>query len=99
MSLGTLRADLATCCAPADEAIWFQGKNIGWDVRDVTRRSPVPASVAHDVDRLVERLASVAVSKSRATGVCHIVLMSNGAFGGVYAKLKDRLRAAATTPR
>ena len=91
MSLGTLRADLATCCAPADEAIWFQGRNIGWDVRDVTRRSPVPASVAHDVDRLAERLASVAMSQSRPGGMCHIVLMSNGAFGGIYTRLKERL--------
>ncbi|MCY3812821.1 MAG: UDP-N-acetylmuramate:L-alanyl-gamma-D-glutamyl-meso-diaminopimelate ligase [Gammaproteobacteria bacterium] len=91
MSLGTLRADLATCCAPADEAIWFQGKNIGWDVRDVTRRSPVPAVVAHDVDRLAERLASVATSQSPGAGKCHIVLMSNGAFGGIYSRLKGRL--------
>ena len=89
MSLGTLRADLATCCAPADEAIWFQGAKIDWDVREVVRKSPVPASVAHDVDRLAEHLA--AMQPDSAHGACHVVLMSNGAFGGIYEKLKYRL--------
>ena len=89
MSLGTLRADLATCCAPADEAIWFQGAKIDWDVREVVRKSPVPASVAHDVDRLAADLAAMA--PDYAQGTCHIVLMSNGAFGGIYDKLKQSL--------
>ena len=89
MSLGTLRADLATCCAPADEAIWFQGDKVDWDVREVTAKSPVPASVVHDVDRLAERLAAMRPDSTH--GACHIVLMSNGAFGGIYEKLKERL--------
>ena len=91
MSLGTLRADLATCCAPADEAIWFQGANIDWDVREVTQASPVPASVAHDVDLLVDRLAALPGHHSGDARLCHVVLMSNSAFGGIYDKLKDRL--------
>ena len=91
MSLGTLRADLATCCAPADEAIWFQGDNIDWDVREVTEASPVPASVAHDVDLLADRLAALPGQDSRDARICHVVLMSNSAFGGIYGKLKDRL--------
>ena len=94
MSLGTLRDDLATCCAPADEAIWFQGRNVDWDVREVTRSSPVPATVAHDIDQLAARLAALdrkLPEHPSAAAVCHVVLMSNGAFGGIYDKLKERL--------
>ena len=86
MSLGTLRQDLASCCAAADEAVWFQGRNIRWDVREVVRASPVPAAIERDIDSLVARI--VAAGDGQKT---HVVLMSNGAFGGIFEKLKQRL--------
>ena len=88
MSLGALRASLAECCASADEAIWFRGPNIVWDVGDLVRNSPVPASVATDVDQLAERIVAM---RGHSGGRCHVVLMSNGAFGGLYGKLAARL--------
>lgn len=90
MSLGTLRTELASCCAPADEAIWFEGENIQWDVGEVARSCPVPASVEDDIDRLIERIAALDHGASKGDA-CHVVLMSNGAFGGIYAILKERL--------
>ena len=86
MSLGTLQGDLATCCAEADQAIWFRGENIRWDVGQVVRASPVPAAVETDIGRLVETIAA-----QQGGDPCHVVLMSNGAFGGIYAKLRERL--------
>ena len=88
MSLGALRASLAECCASADEAIWFRGPNIVWDVGDLVRNSPVPASVATDVDQLAERIVAM---RGHSGERCHVVLMSNGAFGGLYGKLAARL--------
>ena len=88
MSLGTLRGDLKDCCAAADEAIWFQGDNIQWDVAEVARTSPVPASVETDIDRLVDRIAAFETDSARPT---HVVAMSNGAFGGIYERLRKRL--------
>ena len=88
MSLGALRADLALCCAAADEALWFRGANIRWDVGELARASPVPAAVETDIDRLAERIAAFS---GTATRPAHVVLMSNGAFGGLVAKLKVRL--------
>ena len=88
MSLGTLRHDLATCCAVADEAIWFHGANIRWNVGEVVANSPVPASEERSIDKLVERIASIVAS---ATVPTHVVLMSNGAFGGIFEKLRRRL--------
>ena len=89
MALGTLRPALADCCASADEAIWFRGDNIRWDVGEVVRASPVPATVETNHDALLARLLAFAgVDSSVRT---HVVLMSNGAFGGIYQRLRRRL--------
>ena len=94
MALGTLRPALADCCAPADEAIWFRGENIRWDVGEVVRASPVHATVETDHDALLARLLALAApSSSERT---HVVLMSNGAFGGIYERLRQRLREGAS---
>lgn len=88
MSLGTLRDALTRCCAPADEAIWFRGENILWDLGEVVQHSVVPATIEDDIDRLIER-----VTQSDQLP-CHVVIMSNGNFGGVYKKLLAKLKPA-----
>jgi len=90
MSLGALRGDLARCCVAADRALWFRGENIRWDVDELARASPTPASVETDIDQLTDTIAAL---PGDADKPCHVVLMSNGAFGGLYAKLKVRLAA------
>ena len=89
MSLGTLRDDLVRCCAAADDAIWYSGDNVRWDVGEVARQSLVPAVVEHDIDDLIERIAALAANEKRST--THVVIMSNGAFGGIYERLRNRL--------
>ena len=88
MSLGTLREELATCCASADDAIWFRGANIRWDVGEVAAASPVPAAIETDMDSLVARI--IALAAPNAAGRTHVVLLSNGAFGGIYERLKQQ---------
>ena len=88
MSLGTLRGKLTNCCAAADEAIWFRGENIRWDVGEVVRDSLTPASVEFEITSLVERIATLETSGPHPT---HVVIMSNGAFGGIYERLRQRL--------
>lgn len=92
MSLGSLRTELSHCCAPADEVIWFRGENIQWDLKELTRDSVIKASVEDDMERLVERLARPASSP------CHVVIMSNGNFGGIYDKLAARLAGEELAP-
>ena len=89
MALGTLRQALVDCCASADEAIWFRGDNIGWNVGEVARASPVPAAVETDLDALLARL--LAFAAPGPAGRTHVVLMSNGAFGGIYQRIRQRL--------
>ena len=89
MSLGALRNELTTCCAAADRVIWFRGENIKWDLHDIAERCVVPAKIVDDVDKLVHQLIT---EEPEANGQRrHIVIMSNGAFGGIYRQLTDAL--------
>lgn len=91
MSLGTLRTDLAACCAAADETIWFRPQGIQWDLAELARNSTPPATVFNDLERLTTRIADMAESHE----ACHVVLMSNGAFGGIHETLRRRLGSKA----
>lgn len=89
MSLGTLRHDLTTCCAPADQVLWFRGENIKWDLSEVVQHCVIPAKQFDDLERLMEAIATMPGRKPR-----HVVIMSNGSFGGIYEKLPSRLMDA-----
>ena len=91
MALGTLRQDLVTCCAAADEVIWFRGESIKWDLVEVAQKCVVPARVLDNHDVLVKDIIKRAASKAGRRR--HVVIMSNGAFGGIYQRLVDDLGA------
>ena len=91
MSLGTLRQELTNCCAAANEAIWFRGPNVQWNVAEVARRSLVPATVETDLDSLIARIVAFATGDAPPV---HVVIMSNGAFGGIHQRLRERLGTA-----
>jgi len=93
MSLGTLRHDLTTCCAAADRVLWFRGENIRWDLSEVVQHCVIPANQFDDLDRLMDELARVPENTRPRTR--HIVIMSNGSFGGIYQRLPERLAASA----
>lgn len=86
MSLGTLRHELTTCCAAADQVFWFRGENIKWDLHEVVQQCVVPAQQFDSIDKLVDTLARLPDRRR------HILIMSNGSFGGIYRKLPERLR-------
>ena len=86
MSLGALQEELKNCCAPADQVMWFRGPNIKWDIFEVASNCVVDATVDDNLDTLIERVVKLA-DKPR-----HIVIMSNGAFEGIYERLPARLR-------
>ncbi len=90
MSLGTLRDDLAASTKDATRVYWFKGENISWDMSYLVEHSSVPAEVQASLDSLIETLALL----PPAHGKRHLVLMSNGDFGGIQTKLKSRLQDA-----
>jgi UDP-N-acetylmuramate: L-alanyl-gamma-D-glutamyl-meso-diaminopimelate ligase len=90
MKLGTMKAALPGSLAQADLVYCYAG-NLGWDASAALAPLGDRAHVHHDLAALVRD-----VCESVRTGD-HIVVMSNGGFGGVHAKLIDALERSVTT--
>jgi UDP-N-acetylmuramate: L-alanyl-gamma-D-glutamyl-meso-diaminopimelate ligase len=91
MRVGAHRAGLASALADADLALLHCAQPLAWDVDTVLRDLPHSSGFFSDAEALVDTLVAAARPGD------HILLMSNGAFGGVHAKLAaglKRLRAA-----
>jgi UDP-N-acetylmuramate: L-alanyl-gamma-D-glutamyl-meso-diaminopimelate ligase len=87
MKLGTMKSQLPESLAQADLAFCHAG-GLGWDPREALAPMGARASVADDIDQLVQQVAAAARPGD------HVVGMSNGGFGGFHAKLLAALRAA-----
>jgi UDP-N-acetylmuramate: L-alanyl-gamma-D-glutamyl-meso-diaminopimelate ligase len=89
MKLGTMKAQLPDSLQQADKVFAYgasSGKeSLGWDLAEVlaplNAKGEVKAQAFDDLDALV-----LAVSKEAKPGD-HILVMSNGGFGGVHQKL------------
>ncbi|MGH8184983.1 MAG: glutamate ligase domain-containing protein, partial [Steroidobacteraceae bacterium] len=85
MKLGTHRDAMAQSLARADRVWMYQGPSVKWDVAGAVATLGQRASVSKDIDELVSALVA-----SLAAGD-HVLIMSNGGFGGIHGKLLDRL--------
>jgi len=86
MRMGVFREQIAPALAEADEVIFYQPANVDWALTDVAAQCRAPARVVNDIDQLVREL-------STSTGNTHILIMSNGGFGGLHQKLVAELNA------
>ena len=86
MKLGIWKDALPQSLAGA-ERVFCSGANLGWDVSAAMAPLGAKASVHQDVDGLVDAIAHEARSGD------HVLIMSNGGFGGLQGKLLARLRA------
>jgi UDP-N-acetylmuramate: L-alanyl-gamma-D-glutamyl-meso-diaminopimelate ligase len=84
MKLGTMKAALPDSLRAADRVFCYSG-NLGWDAAAVLAPLGDRAIVHVDLDALVEAIASGARAGD------HVLVMSNGGFGGIHEKLLARL--------
>jgi UDP-N-acetylmuramate: L-alanyl-gamma-D-glutamyl-meso-diaminopimelate ligase len=84
MKLGAVKDALPGSLAAADRVHCYAA-NLGWDVATTLAPLGAKATVHDDLDALVKAV----VSESRSGD--HILVMSNGAFGGVHGKLLQQL--------
>jgi len=80
MKLGAMKAQLPWALEAAD-LVYCHAGGLGWDPRDALAPVAPPAVVADSVDALVAELARGARPGD------HVLVMSNGGFGGIHAKL------------
>jgi UDP-N-acetylmuramate: L-alanyl-gamma-D-glutamyl-meso-diaminopimelate ligase len=88
MRMGVHTAHLAQAVAKADCVLWFNPPNLSWDLDGVIAASTVPSERYDNVDDLLHAIVKQSQPNS------HIVIMSNGGFGGVHTRLIDQLTHA-----
>jgi UDP-N-acetylmuramate: L-alanyl-gamma-D-glutamyl-meso-diaminopimelate ligase len=89
MKLGTMKAALPGSLAGADRVFCYAA-NLGWDAAAALAPLGPRAEVHDDLDRLVDAVAGNAHPGD------HVLVMSNGGFGGVHARLLDALARRAS---
>jgi UDP-N-acetylmuramate: L-alanyl-gamma-D-glutamyl-meso-diaminopimelate ligase len=90
MRQGVHRETLAQSLQQADRVELFQPEDMGWGLEEVAQQLGSHARVETSSDRIVDHLAA------ELTAGDQVVIMSNGAFGGLHDKLIERLKQAGT---
>ena len=85
MKLGVMKSALPASLKDADLVFCYQA-NLGWDAREALVPISAKTQVHDDLGQLVEAIAQVAKAGD------HVLVMSNGGFGGIHQKLLDALK-------
>jgi len=85
MKLGVHKETLAASLTEADQVILFQPKELDWKIDDFFETLANKSKSYDDIDDIV-----LAVSKIAKSGD-HVLIMSNGGFGGIHEKLLHAL--------
>lgn len=85
MKLGVMKAALPGSLVDADLVFCYSG-NLGWDAAGALAPLGDKAVILDDLDTLVTSIASAAKPDD------HILVMSNGGFGGIHDKLLKKLQ-------
>ena len=85
MKLGTMQGALAASLQEAD-LVYCYAKGLGWDPARALAPLATRAAIFQDLDTLVTTLGHVLRPGD------HVLVMSNGGFGGVHGRILERLR-------
>ncbi len=86
MKLGSMKAQLPSSLSAADAVYCYSG-GVAWDVAEAMAPLGAKARVHDDLARLIEDIAAAARPGD------HVLIMSNGGFGGIHDMLLRRLAA------
>lgn len=81
MRMGVHQRTLADAFLPADRVLLYQPDNLAWDVEGCTTSLDGKREVHASIDGIIARVAVLAQSGD------HVIIMSNGAFGGIRQRL------------
>lgn len=86
MKMGVHRDALATSLAAANQAFVLAPSGANWDFRASFNASPVPIDLSDDLDALITAILGHVKAGD------HVLIMSNGGFGGLHQKLIEALQ-------
>jgi UDP-N-acetylmuramate: L-alanyl-gamma-D-glutamyl-meso-diaminopimelate ligase len=84
MKLGVMKNALPASLKEAD-LVFCYGTNLGWDAAEALKPIANKSQTFENMENLVQAIAKNAKSGD------HILVMSNGGFGGVHQKILDSL--------
>ncbi|MGR8931298.1 MAG: UDP-N-acetylmuramate:L-alanyl-gamma-D-glutamyl-meso-diaminopimelate ligase [Gammaproteobacteria bacterium] len=84
MRLGVHTQSLAESLSDADQAIIYQPDNLGWDLSRLLQYAN-NIQIMADLDGIIRRI------QAELGGTCHVLLMSNGGFGGIYRRIREEI--------
>ncbi len=84
MKLGVMKNALPASLKDAD-VVFCYGANLGWDIAEALKPIANKSQTFNDLEKLVQAIAKTAKSGD------HILVMSNGSFGGIHKKILDAL--------
>ncbi|MBD2795554.1 UDP-N-acetylmuramate:L-alanyl-gamma-D-glutamyl-meso-diaminopimelate ligase [Xenorhabdus sp. 18] len=90
MKMGMGKNEIAPSLGRADEVFLYQPTNIPWQVVEIAEQCVQPTRWSADMDTLVKMIVETAQPGD------HILIMSNGGFGGIHEKLLAALTKKAT---
>jgi UDP-N-acetylmuramate: L-alanyl-gamma-D-glutamyl-meso-diaminopimelate ligase len=86
MRLGMHKKELGQACINADFVMWYEPAGMNWSMQAVADDSPVPAVCEDSIEDMLDTLGK------HLEQDCHIVIMSNGSFGGIHALVVDKVK-------
>ncbi|WP_047552253.1 UDP-N-acetylmuramate:L-alanyl-gamma-D-glutamyl-meso-diaminopimelate ligase [Methylotenera sp. G11] len=85
MKLGIMKSALPASLKEADQVFCYQA-NLGWDAKEALAPISAKTQVYDDLNQLVSAITQQAQAGD------HVLVMSNGGFGGIHQKLLDALK-------
>lgn len=85
MRLGVHQAALPQALLTADQVFLYEPRNAGWSMAELAARLAMPANVCYDIAELKASILALVQPGDQ------IVIMSNGAFGGIHQQLLEAL--------
>jgi UDP-N-acetylmuramate: L-alanyl-gamma-D-glutamyl-meso-diaminopimelate ligase len=85
MKSGIHKNKLSASTNDADQVFWFQPSELDWSLADHVAKGKAFAQVVGDIDKLIE------LTQQAAQPGSHVVIMSNGGFGGFHQRLLKAL--------
>ena len=81
MRMGVHQHELAAALSPANQVIVFRSPDLDWDPATISKQIGNTACVYDSIDGIIEHLVKELGSGDQ------VIIMSNGAFGGIHEKL------------
>ncbi len=85
MKMGVHKQELINAWQQADHVLVLEPDNLTWRLDQLIKNSQVQTSLYQDIDTMIDKILALSCPNS------HVLIMSNGSFGGIHQTLLNAL--------